>query len=128
MGQWKSITLLNFLRLTTMILDYLQYTHPLPYLTSIFPVAWKMYLIRHCMGHVRLQLIVSCVACIFSNQNSLLIELWFDYLKFCDMKSVYFLCASWIFLLYLSLGKWTPLNFQIFLRKPGNIIEVVLMD
>ena len=33
----------------TIILDYLRYIHPLPYLTSIFRVALKVHLTHHCM-------------------------------------------------------------------------------
>ena len=70
-----SLMLLAFLWLTTVILDYLQYKRPFPYLTSIFHVAGKVYPIHHCMQQVKLQLIVSCVADFFSNQDSLLFEL-----------------------------------------------------
>ena len=64
-----------FLRLTTIIVDYLRYTRPLPYLSSILCVALKVYLTHHCMRQVRLHLIVSCVARSFSNKDSLLSEL-----------------------------------------------------
>ena len=64
-----------FLRLTTIIVDYLRYTRPLPYLSSTLCVALKVYLTQHCMRQVRLHLIVSCVARSFSNQDSLLSEL-----------------------------------------------------
>ena len=47
-----SITLVDFLRLTTVILDYLRYTRLLPYLTSIFHVACKFYLTHHCIWQV----------------------------------------------------------------------------
>ena len=73
-GDWGSI-MLNFWRLTTVILDYLQYRCPLPYLTSIFCVTLKVYLTHHCIWQVRLNLIVSCVAHSISNQDSLLSKL-----------------------------------------------------
>ena len=38
----------------------LRYTHPLPYLTSIFRVALKVYVTSHYMWQVRFHLIVSC--------------------------------------------------------------------
>ena len=62
----------KFFQLTIMILDYLRYTHPLPYLTSIFRATLKVCLTHHCMRQVRLQLTVSCIARSFSNQDSLL--------------------------------------------------------
>ena len=71
-----SIMLVDFLKLTTVILDYLRYTRPLPYLTSIFRIALKVSLLtHHCMRQVRFHLILSGVARSFSNQDSLLSEL-----------------------------------------------------
>ena len=67
--------MLNFLRPTAMIPDYRRCTRLLPYLTSIFRVALKIYLTNHCMRQVRLHLIVTCAARNLSNQESLLSEL-----------------------------------------------------
>ena len=73
-GDWGSF-ILNFWRLTTVILDYVQYRCPLPYLTSIFCVTLKVYLTHHCIQQVRCHLIVSCIAHSISNQDSLLSKL-----------------------------------------------------
>ena len=58
-----SITLLNFLRLTIMILNYLWYTHNLPWKSLSDTPLYAPHLIR------------SCVTRNFSNQDSLLLEL-----------------------------------------------------
>ena len=70
-----SMMLLNFLRLTRLNLDYLQYTHNLLYVTYIWRVAWKVYLTHRPMWLVKLYLIKSCTTRSFSNQDSLLLEL-----------------------------------------------------
>ena len=111
--------MLNFLRLTSMILDYLRYTCLLPYLTSIFGVALKVYRTQHCMRQVRLHLIVSCVARSFSNQDSLHIHRR-NSLEFYYIKSTYLFIYFVRKLSFLPLLKPLKMNcsefFDIFER------------
>ena len=94
-----SITLLNFLRLTIMILNYLWYTHNLPYLSSIN--IWLKKSIWHTVVCAPLDQKL-CNPYFFQSRFTTFGTL-IEHLGFYYMKSVYFLCTNWIFCLYLSL-------------------------
>ena len=80
----------------------------------------EVYLTHRCMGQVRPHLILSCVACYFSSQDSLVSALEQNCIGFFYMKLVYFWWANWVFCYYLYLWKLTYLDFWIFLRQTPN--------